>query len=88
MKTAIKFYMDADLYVAFAELLVFLLRWRSFDTPKILDSFSPENFDHNRVWSVAEQRLMLDMQAFLECHECTLCLYSSQRPTSTAMMSR
>ena len=86
MKTAIKFYMDAGLYVEFAELLVFLLRWRSFDTPKILDPFSPDKFDHNRVWSVAEQRLMLDIQAFLECHECTLCLNSFQRPTSTAMI--
>ena len=80
MKTAIKFYMDAGLYVEFAELLVFLLRWRSFDTPKILDPFSPDKFDLNRVWSVAEQRLMLDMQAFLECHEYTLCLCSFQSP--------
>lgn len=43
VKTAIKFYMDADLYVEFAELLVFLLRWRSFDTPRFLTHFRPTN---------------------------------------------
>ena len=79
MKTAVKFYMDADLYVEFTELLFFVFRWRGFDTPKILDPFSPEKFDHNRVWIVVEQRFIVDM---------SLCVCSSQRPTSTAMISR